>query len=1720
MPIRLDDSELMDVFREGQDDEFDALNDDERGRLKQLVQASDGGRSLAQKRWGTSSISQQALQKQAALKQAAQAGAYPIPGEDDLQLPGTVAAFGQNVANTVAPQHPDGVRRFSLPYMKPGSRPTGPFGPPTGGLERGARVLGNVATGIANVPLGALDVARGTAEVLGGHAANLAGVPGAHEATQESLNNVAGNVKGIAEYVLSVAKNAGKAGLRNSATMGGITDALGITPEQLDSFLTEHNITRDDLVAQIEEMPIETVGTLLGLGAGVRKVGAKVGPAVSEGFSTGPLPDEPTGTVVGSGLGGAQDVPAKIYDTRFEGFFKDEVPETFTSKGVTFTRESEQLNHKGEVRTRYWKADRELPFTGGGPNSNIPEGQLVREGYRPDSDIANDGPPEGYVRLYRGQNPKYSGVSGNKGRWFTDQPSTTKIYGDDRYFVDVPKDVAEAAQYTRDMGLSDKEVAWHKDKYFLDAEWANKSKPVKGFKDADEVAALQDRNAVEQLRDNTDLRARNLDLQQRIAAIDRAIAPHGDVAEGRPLNTYERAPTTGPIPDRLLTPAALKERRALRREQAAVEAQILPAPSRSFGDRNTLVTRDQAMASFDNFNAKLKSDLGSTGPLDAVPEVIKMGAFVAEALAREAATIAVDFAQWSAQVTRHLAQQGKQITKAELQRLWNSPQVLSARMVMANQTALAQAPRARGQLAAFVREAGKQGHEAWHRIRRTMEDIDLETRMIREDEARRFGKWYHKLVGKPVLTKAERNVLPMIAEVVTKGEDGTLQFGGIMRADEVTATDITPGYKFGQQLPDGRIVGAEITTGSGKGTGTFQTYRVMWPDEAQQLYQEFRQTYPNAARTLDDFLSTREAPIAETYVEGGTAPFARDVLKNKYGVEGLTQVEMETAAAAIEQAYGNVAAQHGGVPMRMLWVPDYIQQTNSFVGRVRNVFKHYLAGPKRFKTGATRERVLAGEAVRDFATGTTKARIELMRENHLNDLADALIRGLAVERPRDAAGRATLPTGYVPLSRALYGTDPKWLTWAQKRWQPLKEFGIDLDGESHMISAKLAERLAPMFSRKAESVNANYRQMMKLMDQLAGEGLTMVQGGLLTAPASATLNLVTNSLLMTTKSVRDLFQGIYNTALFNQGDAPVGTNFASLLADINPATTLRAGADTMLETFHMDPRFGTPPAEKVGTSFWKELQQGGMFNPINRAINVPLRYLFQPPDAFARKWVTEAAQQAAAHRAWMEAKRAKATGGLTRDEFIAKYRAAIPDEINNLAWAEMDTFGAYDYWNVNKGIEWVKQSKLGRGLALYPTYVYKLLNNTYGELIGPRTQWDVIGYPKHRNRKRLANGLANLSAAAFMFKMAGEIYDAANGDEDQLPEGVKEGDLSKLAASEGVPDVSKKGRVKVPGTDDAEGNSRFISVLSLPFFNEQMLYRDMMGGKYDAADHFNQLLSSGPLFNYAALMAGMADKYNQGKAYGTRLGQETAAYVPFARYSRLARIIQDPHQRDTERVGQSEWINFRNAMMDNYPWLSAQMKERVSGRNQSMKMYDQGDATLSFLLMNTKRIDEADREWLKRAAHVEWMAKVRSQYNEDKLREDIKVMADLEGRTPATRILGAKATDDQELEARFQRARLAMLLEDELVAGGRQAAIKRLREELGQIKDVIVVADLASYFPNFIAQLEERRKTGRAYQAWKSLDGGQQGATAPIMRESIPVWQRRTSQPVEIPPTE
>jgi hypothetical protein len=73
MAIRLEDQELLDVFDSEHDDEFNALNEEELGWLKQLVKARDSGSVLAKHRW------EQAKSRKATLDTATATNEYPSP---------------------------------------------------------------------------------------------------------------------------------------------------------------------------------------------------------------------------------------------------------------------------------------------------------------------------------------------------------------------------------------------------------------------------------------------------------------------------------------------------------------------------------------------------------------------------------------------------------------------------------------------------------------------------------------------------------------------------------------------------------------------------------------------------------------------------------------------------------------------------------------------------------------------------------------------------------------------------------------------------------------------------------------------------------------------------------------------------------------------------------------------------------------------------------------------------------------------------------------------------------------------------------------------------------------------------------------------------------------------------------------------------------------------------------------------------------------------------------------------------------------------------------------------------------------------------------------------------------------------------------------------------------------------------------------------------------
>jgi hypothetical protein len=1065
-----------------------------------------------------------------------------------------------------------------------------------------------------------------------------------------------------------------------------------------------------------------------------------------------------------------------------------------------------------------------------------------------------------------------------------------------------------------------------------------------------------------------------------------------------------------------------------------------------------------------------KKTSGLTAGVDptTVKELLTLGVYHAEALARAAARGVADFKQWSRNVIRDAMDLGIMLTKPQVDTLWRHAKIQAARASGA--LTRQPAPFPTGKVRAFMTELGKKGQVAVDEWRRATNRINLMHRLVHEETAKRF---------KGLSKEAKDGIYWAARGIPGKNVDGTYRYGAIARAGTMRAyrgkQRIAP--RPGAMLPDGRVVGYDLP-----GTKDVQLYRVIWPEEARGYHAELQAKHPKAAEILDEYLAADEGSVITA--AGDRLPaFSRRVLKEQYGIEGLSPDEARAASNLIRQTLGEGAAGRV-IPHEFSYVPESGFRSGTLVGRLRNALRPTTAGARKFKRGTTGERVRAAreeghEFWVDMGKATERTRRELARESIHNQMAARLLSLVAETIKKGETLESIEAEGYVSFSKTgLFKDSVRVRRFFERNRDFFEEQGIDVPevvdatyvagGKGLKIPSVIAERLGEMFETKPKSVDPQLRATIKALDDLGGRVIGAINVWRLSRPSTAVRNLISNQVIYSAKVIRDFYRE------------------TMLMALKDPQAWAAPYVETMSDIRALGSSLGKKSREKIpnellGHTFLDELQQGGT---VARLGGKWLRINgFNYADIYTKRLIVEAVYDAAARQAWALAKKTGETGGLSKSQFIESYKRSVPKDVESLAYREMDTWGGYDYQNVAPTLEKLKKSKTFRAVIPYPTYYYKLFG-TYRELFGVRNLTTLAS--KHANKRAKANAAANLLTGATMTAFFWWLTD----DEGQLPDEINEQDIPYEYQKHGRLPVPEKAVKAVAGDDFKEG--LWVRLYDLPFLGEVMAARAIWGNELSVGDYLNDRIALGPLFNTVAITAGLSNRYNRDLPVASRLGREISSWFPLQAEANAVRRLIDPIKREAGNKDKetSSFKNFLGGFADHYPMLSYLLNPRYSKPRHRVPTYHPMEATLSYFLLNTRFIDEAERETAILLARQAALEDTKQRLDKEVMRDYALRTMDERGYTLGGRIKRAAKLDETELEIATAKSLFSVEILQAFQEGGSEAAWAK-REELMQDEEFSRYArgKANRTITNLIKRLQTVERKGVAYREFQRAPG-------------------------------
>lgn len=1642
--LRLEDNELLDLFDSGSNEEFDALNDDEREWLKQLVTARDSGKALARHRWS------QAKERLGTLQAATAQGGYPTP---------------QGIIQPEAQQP----RRLSLPPVPQGRYP----GPVRLGM--------NIGKDIVNLPAGMADITAAAAEAIGGQTAALAGYPGAREYAEERGRELLEMGKGMAQFTGQSALALGNLG-------------IGASP-----------LERAQAMEFLAENPLNAPLSVVGAAAPFLPKSPKPGPVPRGAFETPPAElaaQAARRTANEEAILTGRAAIENDWRQRIE-ILEEQQRAAARAASVSEEARGQAFADKAGVKTYTDPQGRQRVLP---PGEGIPEGvaeatqRVAREHAEFTHDRAMGGiedptpnlPSQGFARwsMEKGfaADPEAAAWLDKKdpARGFVLTKSEVdiaaklavanlKAQGKARK---IPKGVKTPEGRIGEAGYIDMSPLYDLAAHFATktktyAEWVGQMVKHVGQIGADTLRKLWDqvRKAMEFSLAAVDKRLgvrgatpeTEAQLAQRLHAnppgeatpqdfasvlaqhpeLERFAAPEQAERRGNlPARqaVTQRAATVRNITQDYLTAVEtlnndLAEGRingpqhsALLREVGRQFSEVIKPPpeteipqlqgipdilldKRKQNELLGLPPETEApppekgpAASFlgtQNIYEYLR-DKGKQAPKSPMDVLAEVGAKIAHEIrgpvkgARVNALLNNE--EWSRRMQAKMVENGlPPLTPADLQRLWHHPSVKLGRTGYPSGVDLRGAARPRGAWVAFMREAGHEGIGLGiaNMVREILHRKNLGIRVVRETEK----------PLKAAVKQAERlspdvetDLMLTLASVPVEGQPGAwLRFGTMSKAEAIAYIKETGSHI----LPDGLI----LDDPQHSVEGMTQIYKLVKADEAQGLIDKFRQEHPTAIPILETLMS-KNKEIAEINVLGDQIPLLGfKHLREQYGIQGLT-----------EEARLNELGRRLGLLDRnerydIGYVPELAQLAapRSSFGRLRNFLGFITAATRKRKTGAGLKGVWSKQATAKLIEGHRLSREGLIIEDAFNDgVTGALV--LALEPIDPAVG--VLP-GNIPFTKHTFGTAGRFAKYLERNTDVFNQLGVHLDdGEPpakrlrFQIRRGLADMLKPMFEDPFVSSDPAF--------QAAHDKLYSALDGLVsTANAARLTGLSTqlgqsaraNAMMYAGRALRDAYRPLF--AAMRGG--PEGRLGEAADAMVQAISTIKAIPASLRPSVR-----DRIPLEALGESAARDLIGGpGKLRQIQSAVLTPMRAM-----DWASKWAnTEASLDGAAHIAWNQAKRRGQVKGADKAQWIANYKENVPASVRALAAIESDAWGGFDFANVNRAVASVRGTHLGgptskwwglagRSIVPYPIFTYKKINNFYGQIAFAMNDAMKFGDPKSQ-----VNGLATLAAFYTMYKVLDSLYESKRPTD--LPAEVE--GTGETVGEADLPFYQRKS-MRLPLDE------KWSQVSDVPILGEIAFINELQRRGVTLDEVMNSQIGLGIAPQFVHIMMGYSDKFQPKEAStANKMGTFVGSLLPAGPEFNVARKLYDPFRRDITAFRDPAHAAFYKAIANRYPVLSNNLPVAL-GRDKSILKYDPKEVTLSYLWANTTGPDEQDRALSIAQAKIAVMEKLNQEFTEDQIRATLMPLVDQEGYSKSTPLL--KRQRDVEMALRVKALKL------------------------------------------------------------------------------------------------
>ena len=908
--------------------------------------------------------------------------------------------------------------------------------------------------------------------------------------------------------------------------------------------------------------------------------------------------------------------------------------------------------------------------------------------------------------------------------------------------------------------------------------------------------------------------------------------------------------------------------------------------------------------------------------------------------------------------------------------------------------------------------------------------------------------------------------------------DGKVRHGGIARAGTLEM-ELIEGERLmtpmSTVLDDGRVVGPIMP----ENPTHQQLYRLISEEQAKFNYDSFAKKHPEHVDKLNLLMAEKETPMV-TWQGERLPKLARKALKEQFNIKSpfgdpLSEESM-MASALMKNAFGADAFPVGQM-FQFNWVPEVPHTGTGVFTRMRNSLASFQAPTRKFKSGRAAERAITTGEDFDIRQALTSTQVGLVKEEVRNGMTRQLLSTLA--EPLTAADRAVIEAGgtlakdgfRVMSGTGMFAESAKFRGFLKRNKEFFAQHGIDIPenhldsavqatylagGKGYKIPSKIVDDLNPFWLEPSVETSSLLRTGAREVDKWVGDFTAMPLTFWLSRPSTANRNFFSQAITFAPKVLRDFYTGALQQI--------PGARYSEL-----PWQNVISDFQAM-GRMHGSQIRNQMPAAMMSSTFINELERGVM----SRAAAKPLRLFgFNYHDVSFKRLAVESVLDANSKAAWHRAVRFGQTGDLDKTDYIRRWRAGVPPELERNAWREMDTWGAYDYDNVPWLIAAVKRSNVGRSLLPYPTWQYKQIANQYTELgLTPQGLWhNVMNVTaKGRSKEVRINAMANLMTGATM-SAAGWISAGMSGsvlkglDEDTRAMLLEQSELTgTLPSEQDLPfDVRQFGRtpLAVPGAlrelfGLADDDVPWVRTSDFPYHGEAMAIRAIMGESYSFQDYMNDRVSLGPLTTFISILTGMSDDYNKNYSAPSRMGRLLADVTPFTNETKVMRRLEDTQKREITRENASFFEDLLAGWADNYPVISGFLHEetelgradegfgilrpRLGKVDTSVKTYNVAETLSSYFALNTKVISGRERNAVMSLMAIQQMADHDQALSEDiLLKEVMSVMDARSGKTAAGEAKARVLKSDPEVKLTFQRMKNSILLRRAFRNGGAAA---------------------------------------------------------------------------------